>query len=173
MLQFFYKVYADKIGHQKPLRRHFSNKQKMRCAAIANNIQQKIKKLYWHVHFKYVANQISLNVTTGGVVCPSAKLFSTGGDRMSQPMVCKCKHSQEITDIGLTQFLNVFFDERMIWKKGVTLRRQNLCASTNTIWRHLTLHHLLLRCCKPPFYEHENGPSLIPSIAFPPPLVSY
>ena len=42
------------------------------------------------------------------------KLFSSGGDRMSQPMVCKCKHSQEITDIGLTQFLNVFFDERMI-----------------------------------------------------------
>ena len=51
------------------------------------------------------------------------------------------KHSQEITDIGLTHFLNVFFDERMIWKKGVTLLNQVLCIDV-----------------KPPFYRGGNGP---------------
>ena len=114
VLQFFYKVYADKIGHQKPLRRHFSNKQKMRCAAIANNIKQKIKKDYIDMCILNTLQIKYLSMSHPQQTVCLLKLFSSGGDRMSQPMVCKCKHSQEITDIGLTQFLNVFFDERMI-----------------------------------------------------------
>ena len=42
-------------------------------------------------------------------------------------------HLQEITDIGLTHFLNVFLDEEMIWKKGVNLLTQVLCIMSDYI----------------------------------------
>ena len=142
MLQFFYKVYADKIGHQKPLRRHFSNKQKMRCAAIANNIKQKIKKrLYWHVHFKYVANQISLNVTPA-VDRPSAEIIF----QWWRPNVTA--HGVQVQALSGNHWY--WFDtvpKCVLWwendlKKGVTLRRwQTLRAS-----KYPTLYGSTLLC---------------------------
>ena len=177
MLQFFYKVYADKIGHQKPLRRHFSNKQKMRCAAIANNIKQKIKKrLYWHVHFKYVANQISLNVTPA-VDRPSAEIIF----QWWRPNVTA--HGVQVQALSGNHWY--WFDtvpKCVLWWENDLKKRGHFTAVADpsrqqvpdTIWQHLTLHHLF-RCCKPPFYEHGNGPSLGVSgtIVSPLPILSY